>query len=369
MNPAEKADTLAAPRLPESPTMDALLPLLACPVTGETGLTFEGDPAGEGLIRSPSGRAWPVIGGVPRLLPPDLLAPFLQAHFPDFTRRHPEVEAWLRDAPPAEPAVLETLLDYSFQHVDLADLGMLVDDWRATWDRFQPGLPPESFSGETVLEVGCGEGRHAWLVSQHAKCLVGLDLSRGVEVARRRDPRPNAFYVQGDLRRAPFRPEVFDAFYSNGVLHHTPVPEESFQAAARLVRRGGRAAVWVYGLDEMRLTYRLSHLTFLRPLTNRLPRGAQMALATGMTAAVEVGLWTPARVLERLGREDLAKRIPYHDAAHREWKYKQRRMFDRLNPPITHYITREALERWFAGWSGVEILNADGQGWSARGRR
>ena len=349
--------------------MDALLPLLAWPVTGETGLTFEGDPKQDGVLRSPSGRAWPVIGGVPRLLPPDLLAPFLAAHFPDFTQRWPEVGAWLTDAAAPEPAVLETLLDYSFQHVDLADDQMLVDDWRATWDRFQPGLPPERFAGQTVLEVGCGEGRHAWLVSEHAATLVGLDLSRGVEVARRRDPRPNAFYVQADLRRAPFRAGAFDAFYSNGVLHHTPVPRLSFDAAARLVRAGGLAAVWVYGLDEMRWTYRLSHLTFLRPVTNRLPRSAQMALATGMTAAVEIGLWAPARGLERLGLEALSKHIPYHDAAHRDWTYKQRRMFDRLNPPITHYLTREALTAWFEGWSDVEIRNADGQGWSARGRK
>ncbi len=347
--------------------MDALLSLLACPVTGETGLTFEGDPSGEGLIRSPGGRAWPVIGGVPRMLPPDLLAPFLRAHFPDFATRHPDVARWLTDAPEAEPAVLETLLDYSFQHVDLADSAPLVDDWRATWDRFQPGLPPEAFAGEVVLEVGCGEGRHAWLVSQHARTLVGLDLSRGVEVARRRDPRPNAFYVQGDLRRPPFRPGAFDAFYSNGVLHHTPDPRGSFDSAARLVRAGGRAALWVYGLDEMRWSYRLSHLTFLRPLTNRLPRPAQMALASGLTAAVEVGLWAPARALERVGLSTLAARVPYHDAAHRDWTYKQRRMFDRLNPPITHYLTREALLEWLRGWAGVQVINADGQGWSARG--
>jgi len=347
--------------------MDALLSLLACPVTGETGLTFEGDPGGEGLIRSPGGRAWPVIGGVPRMLPPDLLLPFLRAHCPDYVARFPDVARWLTDAAEAEPAVLETLLDYSFQHVDLVDSAPLVDDWRATWDRFQPGLPPETFAGEVVLEIGCGEGRHAWLVSEHARMLVGLDLSRGVEVARRRDPRPNAFYVQGDLRRPPFRPRTFDTFYSNGVLHHTPDPRASFDAAARLVRAGGRAAFWVYGLDEMRWSYRLSHLTFLRPLTNSLPRPAQMALASGLTAAVDVVLWAPARALKRVGLSTVAARVPYSDAAHRDWTYKQRRMFDRLNPPITHYLTRAALLEWLQGWREVQVLNADGQGWSARG--
>jgi hypothetical protein len=43
-------------------------------------------------------------------------------------------------------------------------------------------------------------------------------------------------------------------------------------------------------------------------------------------------------------------------------------MFDRLNPPVTHYITRDELLAWFTDFEGVEVINADGQGWTARGR-
>jgi len=274
----------------------------------------------------------------------------------------------LVDVPDPEPEVLETLVSYSYQHVDLADDHHLRGDWRATWDRFQPGLSPAAFDGERVLEVGSGEGRHACLVGDHARLLVGLDLSRGVELARRRDPSPHTFYVQGDLRRPPFRAGVFDALYSNGVIHHTPDPAASFRAVAPLVRVGGCVSVWVYGLDEMRWTYRMSHLTWLRPLTNRLPRRGQMVVATGLTAAAEAGLWTPVRVLRRLGLGGLAERVPYHDAADKEWTYKLRRMFDRLNPPVTHYITRDELLAWFDDFEEVEVINAAGQGWTGRGR-
>lgn len=347
--------------------MDALIELLACPVTGETDLKLAGTPE-EGVLRTPSGRAYPVIGGIPRMLPPDLLGPFLRTSYPDFLTRWPEVAAGLDGHPEPEPAVLETLNAYSYQHLDLADDELLVDEWRATWDRFQPGVAPEDFAGQTVLDVGCGEGRHAWLVGGHAARMVGLDLSRGVELSRRRDPRPTSFFVQGDLRRPPFRPGVFDALYSNGVLHHTPDPEASFRAVARLVRPGGRVLVWVYGLDEMRWTYRVSHLVWLRPLTNRLPRAGQVAVSAALTAGAEALLWTPARTLRRLGLDRLATRIPYHDAADKDWQHKLRRMFDRINPPITHYLRREDLERWFHGYEAVEVLNADGQGWSARAR-
>jgi SAM-dependent methyltransferase/uncharacterized protein YbaR (Trm112 family) len=347
--------------------MQALLDLLACPVTGETGLVLEGT-AEEGLLRTPGGRVYPIIAGVPRMLPPDLLAPFLRGAYPEFARRWPALEASLTDAPDPEPAVLETLIGYSFQHVDVADDTALVDDWRATWDRFQPGVRPEDFAGQVVLDVGCGEGRHAWLVAGHARTMVGLDLSRGVEVSRRRDPRPTSFYVQGDLRRPPFRRGAFDALYSNGVLHHTPDPAASFAAVRPLVKPGGRVYVWVYGLDDMRLSYRLSHLTWLRPVTNRMPRRAQVATAAALAAGLEASVWTPTRLLRRAGLDRVADRLPLNESADQDWTYKLRRALDRLTPPITHYLRRDDLERWFAAFDDVEVLNADGRGWSARGR-
>lgn len=346
---------------------EILRQLLVCPVTGLGDLELLGD-AQDGLLVSGADTCYPIIGGVPRMLPPDLLGPFLKGAFPDVLERWPQLDAFVSDTVDAEPDVLDTLVAYSYQHVDLADDELLRDDWLATWHRFQPGVELSHFRGKSVLEIGSGEGRHGCLVGEQAELYVGLDLSRGVELANRRDVNSNSFYVQGDLRRPPFGPGAFDALYSNGVLHHTPEPQVSFRSVAPLVRDGGEVFVWVYGLDDMRWSYRVSHLTFLRPMTNRLPRIGQLGMAFGLTAAVEVALWTPTRVLRHAGLPQLAEKIPYADAASRDWTYKLRRMFDRINPPITHYISREELFEWFAELEHVEVLNADGQGWSARGR-
>jgi len=188
-----------------------------------------------------------------------------------------------------------------------------------------------------------------------------------VEIAHKRDPK--GFYVQGDLRRPPFQAGAFEALYSNGVLHHTPDPQASFQAVTRLLKPDGCASIWVYGLKGMRLSYRLSHLSWMRPLSNALPRSGQLALTAALTASLEMGIWTPAQILRRLGLGAWADRLPYQDAAQMEWRYKFRRVFDRLNPPITHYIAREDLERWFEDFWGIQILNPEGQGWTARGRK
>lgn len=368
--------------------MQQWLDLLVCPVTGE-GLRWVG-AGGEGVLWSGAGRAFPVIEGVPRLLPPVLLGAFLRRVYPGVAR-WPGVaetigeaeggdgeggEGWARGGAVGGVGVRaagwgervgETLAAYDFQHVVLADGAPPVHDWRATWDRFQPRLPPGAFAGQTVVEVGCGEGRHSALVGAHAGRLVGLDLSRGVEVARRRDGRANVLYVQGDLHHPPLAAGAFDAVYSNGVLHHTPDPAAAFGAVARLARVGGVVSVWVYGLEGMRWWYRASHLRWLRPVSGRLPRGAQVGLAAVGAAAVEVGWWWPIRVMGRLGVER-AGRLPWGEAAGLGWRYKVRRVFDRLNPPVTHYLDRAALAAWFAGFDEVEIRDAAGQGWSARGR-
>ncbi|MEE2643551.1 MAG: methyltransferase domain-containing protein, partial [Myxococcota bacterium] len=245
--------------------MDELLALLACPETGCTDLSFEGDPLGEGVIRSAEGRVYPVIEGAPRMLPGDLLKPFLEERDPTFTTRWPEVARWLEDAAEPDPAKLETLLAYSFQHVDLGNQVPRVEDWHGVLTHFLDGVPLDSFGEDTVLDVGCGGGGQAYAMASHAKLIVGLDLSCGFENILKFERHPNRFYVQGDLMRPPFRKGAFDSMYSHGVLHHTPDPTASFNAVAPLVRHGGRIMAWVYGLDEMRLSYRISHLTWLRP--------------------------------------------------------------------------------------------------------
>lgn len=348
--------------------MERWLDLLVCPVSGE-GLVWRGEGEGaraEGVLVSGSGRAFPVVGGVPRLLPPALLGGFLRRVYPAVLG-WPGVAATVAEGEgvAVEAAVGETLAAYDFQHVVMADAALPVGDWRATWDRFQPGVAPGDFAGETVVEVGCGEGRHAWLVGGHAGRLVGLDLSRGVEVARARDGRASVLYVQGDLHRPPLRRGGFDALYSNGVLHHTPDPRGAFLAVAPLVRSGGRVLVWVYGLEGMRWWYRASHLRWLRPVSGRLPRWAQVGVAAAGAGALEVGWWLPLRVAARAGLE--VGGLPWAGAAGLGWRYKVRRVFDRLNPPVTHYLGRGELRGWFAGMDGVEVVDCAGQGWSARG--
>src|SRR5262245_51471552 len=76
------------------------------------------------------------------------------------------------------------------------------ESWLRAW--LDP-LGPEHFAGKTVLEAGCGKGRHSVvLAGWGAKAIVALDLGDAVEVAFAHTRAvPTVHVVQGDLLRAP----------------------------------------------------------------------------------------------------------------------------------------------------------------------
>ncbi len=114
--------------------------------------------------------------------------------------------------------------------------------------RAKTGLSPVEVAGRLVLDVGCGMGRFADVVSRWGGQVVGIDLSLSVEAASANlGDRENVRILQADLSRLPFRPDTFDIVYSLGVLHHTPNCEKAFQQLMPFVRPGGRLCVWVYG--------------------------------------------------------------------------------------------------------------------------
>ncbi|HXH82347.1 MAG TPA: methyltransferase domain-containing protein, partial [Candidatus Tectomicrobia bacterium] len=176
----------------------------------------------------------------------------------------------------------------------------------------------------------------------------------------------------GDVYHLPVRPEAFDFAYSLGVLHHLPDPGEGFRRMLAAVRPGGDVFFWVYGLEDMRASYRISHLRWVRAITRRLPRPAQRAASVAVAAALEVTLWAPTRALGALpGGQPLARRIPLSDSAHRRFHTKVRNVFDRLSPPVTHYHTADELWAWLreAGLERTQVANRDGRGWIAGGHR
>jgi len=97
--------------------------------------------------------------------------------------------------------------------------------------------------GETILDVGCGMGRHAFLLAERGFRVEGLELSPFlIERMREFDGgRYNIPIHLTDIHHCP--PELngrYDALVGFFVLHHLADLPQAFRSMALLLRPGGR---------------------------------------------------------------------------------------------------------------------------------
>jgi len=103
------------------------------------------------------------------------------------------------------------------------------------------GLP----SGSRVLDVPCGQGRHAHLLAEAGFRVDGLDYSRELLArARARGTGPTLRYRQGDMRALPARwtgrfDAVVNLFTSFGFFAHPADDARTMSEFARVLKPGG----------------------------------------------------------------------------------------------------------------------------------
>lgn len=133
--------------------------------------------------------------------------------------------------------------------------------------RRKTGLTEGDVRGKLVLDVGCGMGRFAEVITRWGGRVVGVDLSEAAEVAAGNLENRDFLAIQADVFSLPFSSGIFDCIYSVGVLHHTPDCEKAFKSLPRYVKPGGSIAIWVYsGYNKW---YRFSDQ--YRKVTSRTP--------------------------------------------------------------------------------------------------
>jgi ubiquinone/menaquinone biosynthesis C-methylase UbiE len=107
-------------------------------------------------------------------------------------------------------------------------------------------------SGERILEIGCGTGESLAVMSSgtdHAGCVVGLDLSSGMlRVAKRKLVRQsitNAHLLQANGTCLPFGNGIFHAIFMSFTLELFPEMEISnlLRECRKVLRPGGRLGI------------------------------------------------------------------------------------------------------------------------------
>jgi SAM-dependent methyltransferase/uncharacterized protein YbaR (Trm112 family) len=340
---------------------------LRCPACGD-GLRLdvrrraEGRVA-EGALHCACGRVFPIILGIPRLLPPEAAASLTTRH-PDFFRRHPDLR------PPVVPV--------SPRSTSLRTQSAFADEWLrfpellAVHGRifgwYFAGQEPPDWPRLRVLDAGCGMGRWLHFARKAGAKVVGLDVSEAIEVAAARE-QGWVDLVQADLRRPPFAVGTFDLVYSLGVVHHLDDPAAAVATLAGLLVRGGQLRLYVYrslaGEPWLRRSL-LDLVTKLRAVTTRLPYPLVHAIALGIAATATLAFLAPRRLLRQTRLGDRATAglplVQYSDVPFQMLVAEQ---FDRLVAPIEGRYAREEVEQWLVA-AGLRVLDVLPElGWRA----
>ena len=123
--------------------------------------------------------------------------------------------------------------------------------------------------GMTVLDLGCGEGRHAFEAYRRGAKVVAVDWGvPEVETTKRwlgaideaGEAPDGARYevVRGDLLRLPFPDASVDRVMASEVLEHIPDDVTAMAEIFRVLKPGGRVAVTVPRYGPERICWALS---------------------------------------------------------------------------------------------------------------
>lgn len=217
------------------------LPLLACPsCDGDLQLRSEEDQEAvvlSGALECAEGHSYPIQGGIPRFVESEWYA----ENFGFEWNLHNRTQLDNDNSKESEETFIE-----------------------------KTGFNRQDLDGKLVLDVGCGMGRFSDVVSRWGGTVIGIDLTSAVDAANANlGTRPNVHIAQANVFELPFREKTFDYIFSIGVLHHTPSTKDAFDQLPKLLKPGGRVAIWLYSTRMCRWCWTSD---FYRIFTTRLSK-------------------------------------------------------------------------------------------------
>ena len=217
------------------------------------------------------------------------------------------------------------------------------DEDRATFQA-KTGVSLSELNGLRVLDAGCGGGRYSKVAGEAGAEVIGADHSAAVDKAARLCSHlPNVHFLQGDLKHLPLRPASFDFVFSIGVMHHDADTRAVFDAVARLVKPGGRMAVWLYRRNQW---WQEIINSALRRRTTRMP-------PERLERWCRCGAWLGGIPVVN---KTLNKVVNF--SAHPNWENRVCDTFDWFAPQYQFHHTVSELTGWFkaSGFSDLRVL-------------
>lgn len=120
--------------------------------------------------------------------------------------------------------------------------------WKEVSD-FLEGLPKKN----TVLDIGCGNGRHLIEAKKCGLNAVGIDISRNLlKIAKRTAGVP---LVLGNALTLPFKENAFENSICIAVVHHFKAEKDRAACLKEIVRvtqKNSLASVWAFEQDKFK---------------------------------------------------------------------------------------------------------------------
>ena len=296
-----------------------MLEYLRCPAT-KAKLRLEeavwrGNQVHSGMLVSrESTQAYPIIAGIPRMLPGVRTTDDLRRVYADSFGYQWTHLQWVRDVEESE-------------YFAISD------------------QTPDSLRDKTVLDAGCGGGRVSRVLGQHCRRLIGLDFTIAVDRARMHTHSlSQCEFVQGDVLRPPLAEEAFDYVWSHGVLHHTLDTHAGVCALSRVVKPGGvlHIVLFLKAWAPLRVSDAI-----LRAFIRQLPYKAGMRFCEMMGV---LRYLPAARFWKRLFWFSLQPTAELRTYCNFDW----------YMPRYHHEHTVDEVRSWFrdGGFSRISYMNA-----------
>jgi len=98
-----------------------------------------------------------------------------------------------------------------------------------------------SVRGKILLDMGCGFGDHAQILSRKgAKKIIGFDVSKELVRFAQERKIPRTEFGIGDMdKKLPYKNSSFDMVYSGLAVHYVKNLKQLFKETRRVLRKGG----------------------------------------------------------------------------------------------------------------------------------
>jgi len=335
------------------------------PIPLERQSEAEGGEFISGLLQCASGHWFPIVRGIPRMLPDAIqehwqtIQPLIPQPAPDSMRPLIESVSSARSVNYDEQT--RENFSHEWDHHDLGGKtwGMELSD-RVRWFFIEPlHIPEAELAGKVMLDAGCGNGSQSVAYTTLGLEVIAVDLSSGLEKGYAyRQLHPGAdstrvHFVQGNLQHPPLAPESLDIIHSAGVLHHTPDTLTTFRALRPLLRPGGTFYVWLYKYEK----WVTPIVNSIRAVSTKIPP-AGFARIADLMALPFIGF---CKTVNALGIRQ------YSDMNHRESALA---LMDIFGAPYAYYHSYDEVLGWYkaAGFGEVWPCNDGRRGFGVCGR-